>query len=231
MSASSTGGKIVIVPTPIGNLGDVTERVREALGAADIVASEDTRRTGRLLQHLGLSKRQLSLNEHNEQRRAPKLLEACADGQMVALVSDAGTPLVSDPGYLLVREAIGRGLQVEALPGPAAFVTALVLSGLPPTPMTFAGFPPPKPGKRRRFYRRFAELEHTLVFYESPHRLLRSIEDAIAELGDRRAAIARELTKLHEEVLRGKLGDLRSELSQRDKLLGELVVVVEGAGR
>lgn len=222
---------ILLVATPIGHLSDITQRAREALESADLVASEDTRRTGRLLQHLGLKKRQVSMNEHNEQRRVPALLEACAAGQTIAVVSDAGTPLISDPGYLLVREAIAQNLPVEALPGPSAFVMALVLSGLPPAPMTFAGFPPPKPGKRRRFFERFAELDHTLIFYESPHRLLRSLEDAAAVFGDRRAAVARELTKLHEEVVRAPLSELHERFSQRSKLLGEFVLVVEGAGR
>ncbi len=146
----------------------------------------------------------------------------------MAVVSDAGTPLVSDPGFALVREAHEHGFVVEAIPGPSALLCALVTSGLPPHPFTFAGFPPPKRGRRRSFYRRFADLDHTLVFYESPHRLLRSLEDATLELGDRPAAIGRELTKLHEETLRGSLSGLAELLGERDRIRGELVLVVGG---
>ncbi len=223
-------GKLLVVATPIGNLEDLSPRAREALAAADLVACEDTRHTGRLLAHLGLDKRLVSLHEHNERQRLPKLLDELEDGRRVALVSDAGTPLVSDPGYLLVREAAARGVPVEPLPGPSAVLAALVVSALPPYPYTFCGFPPPRAGRRRSFYRRFAELDHTLVFFESPHRLLASLDDAVAELGDRPAAVARELTKLHEEVLRGSLAELRAELGERPALRGECVVVVGGAG-
>jgi 16S rRNA (cytidine1402-2'-O)-methyltransferase len=146
----------------------------------------------------------------------------------VALASDAGTPLLSDPGFLLVREAAARGIHIEPLPGPSALLAALVVSGLPPYPFTFAGFPPPKSGKRRTFFRAWAALPHTLIFFESPHRLLASLDDALAELGDRPAAVARELTKLHEEVLRGMVSELRAELGGRPSLKGEFVVVVGG---
>lgn len=224
-------GTLSIVSTPIGNLEDLSRRAEQTLAEADVVACEDTRRTGRLLAHLGLKCRLVSLHEHNERRRLPALLASLERGERVALVSDAGTPLLSDPGYLLVREAIGRGIRVEPVPGPSAALAALVASGLPPYPCTFAGFPPPKRGGRRRFYRALAALPHTLIVFESPHRFLASLEDALAELGDRDAAVARELTKLHEEILRGSLSELAARISERTKLRGELVLVVAGAPR
>ncbi len=219
-------GKLVVVATPIGNLEDLSPRARAAFESADLVACEDTRRTGRLLAHLGIKRRLLSLHEHNERARVPQVLEALEQGQTVALVSDAGTPLLSDPGFILTREAAARGIRIEPIPGASAALAALVVSGLPPHPFTFAGFPPPKSGKRRRFYARFAELGHTLILFESPHRLLGSLDDALAVLGDRPAAIGRELTKLHEEVLRGTLSELAAELGARPALKGEFVIVV-----
>lgn len=224
-------GLLRVVATPIGNLGDLSPRARQAFEEADLVACEDTRHTGRLLAALGIKKPLVSLHEHNERQRLPRLLRELEEGRTIALASDAGTPLVSDPGYLLVREAIAQGVRVEAVPGPAAPLAALVVSGLPPYPFTFAGFPPPRSGKRRTFYRRLAPLEHTLVLFESPHRLLPSLEDARAELGDRAAAVARELTKLHEEVLRGSLSELHEQLARRPALKGEFVLVIAGAQR
>ena len=147
-------------------------------------------------------------------------------GKTIAVASDAGTPLLSDPGFVLVREAAAKGIRVEPIPGASAILTALVASGLPPHPFTFAGFPPPKSGKRRTFYKTWAPLGHTLILFESPHRLLPSLEDALAEMGDRPAAIGRELTKMHEEVLRGKVSELLEELKKRPSLKGEFVVVV-----
>ena len=219
-------GKLIVVATPIGNLADLSPRARAALESADLVACEDTRRTGRLLAGLGLSSRMLSLHEHNERQRVPKLLELIATGDTVVLVSDAGTPLVSDPGFVFVREALARELPVEHVPGPSAVVTALVLSGLPPHPFTFCGFTPPRKGKRRSFFERFANLDHTLIFFESPHRLLASLGDALEILGDRPAAVGRELTKLHEEILRGSLRKLVETLSERPSLKGEFTLVI-----
>jgi 16S rRNA (cytidine1402-2'-O)-methyltransferase len=219
-------GKILVVSTPIGNLEDLSPRARAALQQADLVACEDTRRTGRLISGLGFRKPLLSFHEHNERRRLTRILDDVENGKVVALVSDAGTPVLSDPGFPLVREAIARSLTVEAIPGPSALLTALVVSGLPPMPFTFAGFPPRKKGRRRTFYEALAPLGHTLVLYESPHRLLASLGDAVEILGDRPAAIGRELTKLHEEILRGKLSDLLSELESRPSLKGEFVVLV-----
>ena len=221
-------GKLIVVATPIGNLDDLTPRARRALDEAEIVACEDTRRTGRLLVRLGLKNRLVSLHEHNERQRLPGLLKNLSDGCTLALVSDAGTPLLSDPGYLLVREAVAAGNRVEAIPGPSAVLAALVVSGLPPYPFTFAGFPPHRRGKRRAYYRRFAGLDHTIVFLESPHRLLSSLEDALEELDDRPAAVARELTKRYEEILRGPLSKLLCELRERPSLKGEFTLVVGG---
>jgi len=223
-------GRLLVVATPIGNLEDLSPRARRALEEADRIACEDTRHTGRLLHALGIRKPLLSLHEHNERRRIPELLAALEAGETIAVASDAGTPLVSDPGYPLVRAAVEAGHRVEPIPGPSAILAALVASGLPPQPFTFAGFPPPKGGKRRTFWRRFGALDHTVVAFESPHRLLACLDDAIAELGpDRPAAVARELTKLYEEHLRGTLAELRAELGARSALKGEFVLVVGAA--
>ncbi len=218
-------GRLLVVSTPIGNLGDLSPRAREALAGADLVACEDTRHTGLLLSRLGVKARLVSYHEHNERARLPSLLAALEEGRTVALVSDAGTPLVSDPGFVLVRGAVAQGATVEAIPGPSALLAALVVSGLPPLPFTFAGFPPPKGGKRRTFFARLAALEHTVVFYESPYRLAASLADAAATFGERPAVVARELTKLHEEVRRGTLGELAAALAD-ETVRGEVVVVV-----
>jgi 16S rRNA (cytidine1402-2'-O)-methyltransferase len=219
-------GRLLVVATPIGNLGDLSPRAREAFEQADRVACEDTRHTGRLLAQLGIKRPLVSLHEHNERRRVPRLLEALEGGETIALASDAGTPLVSDPGFLLVREAVERGVRVEPIPGPSALLAALVASGLPPHPFTFCGFPPPKRGKRRTFYGRFAELGHTLVVFESPHRVLASLEDALEALGDRQAVLGRELTKLHEELVRGSLSEILDDLRARPSVKGEMVLVI-----
>lgn len=222
-------GKLLIVSTPIGNLGDLTPRAGEALETADVVACEDTRRSSRLLAHLGLSRPLVSLHEHNERRRLPQLLEELDRGRTIALISDAGTPLVSDPGFLLVRAAIEEGHQVVAIPGPSALLAALAVSGLPPYPFVFLGFPPPKRGRRRSFYQRAAELPWTLVVFESPHRIATSLRDLLEVFGDRQAVLARELTKLHEEILRGSVGSILEEVEGREGMRGEIVLVVSGA--
>lgn len=224
-------GRLVMVATPIGNLDDLSPRARAAFEGADLVACEDTRHTGLLLSRLGIKRPLLSLHEHNERQRVPRVMEALERGETVAVASDAGTPLVSDPGFVLVREAVARGVRVEAIPGPSAVLAALVVSGLPPHPFTFCGFPPPKRGKRRTFYGRFAELDHTLVVFESPHRLAASLADAEEVLGgDRPAILARELTKLYEEVERGTLSELRESVGERATLKGEVVMVIGGKG-
>ena len=219
-------GTLRLVATPIGNLEDLAPRARRALEEADLVACEDTRHTGRLLAGLGVKKRLVSMHDHNEHRRLAQLVDALEGGLDVTVVSDAGTPLLSDPGFPLAREAAARGLRVEAVPGPSAVLAALLVSALPPYPFTFAGFPPPKTKRRRAFYRQLGELGHTVVVFESPHRLLSSLADARHELGERPAAICRELTKRHEEVLRGDLRELHEELATRPSLKGEFVLVV-----
>jgi 16S rRNA (cytidine1402-2'-O)-methyltransferase len=220
-------GTLYVVSTPIGNLADLTERARIILGEVDLVACEDTRRTGALLHHLGVKRRLVALHEHNERQRAPALLDQLASGASIALVSDAGTPLLSDPGYLLVREAIGRAIPVIPIPGASAPLAALVVSGFPPYPFTFGGFPPPKSGRRRRFFEDLARLGHTVVVFESPHRIARSLEDAIATFGAHHpATLSRELTKLHEETLRGTLLEIRDRLAERDAVKGEMVLVL-----
>jgi 16S rRNA (cytidine1402-2'-O)-methyltransferase len=226
---TAESGRLLVIATPIGNLGDLSPRARDAFAAADLVACEDTRRTGRLLSQLGLRRPLISLHEHNERRRLPHLLAELAAGRTVALASDAGTPLLSDPGYVLVREAAAQGASVETVPGPSAVLAALVASALPPYPFTFAGFAPSRQGKRRDFYRGWAALGHTLVVFESPHRLLPSLADALAEMGDRPAAVARELTKLHEEVVRGPLTAQLATWQARPSIKGEVVLVI-GAG-
>lgn len=219
-------GKLLVVSTPIGNLDDLSPRARAAFEEADLVACEDTRHTGRLLSLIGIKKPLVSLHEHNERQRLPRLLADLEEGKVIAVASDAGTPLLSDPGFLLVREAAALGIRIEPIPGPAAPLAALVASGLPPYPFTFAGFPPPKTGKRKNFFARWAPLGHTLILFESPHRILASLADALEVLGDRPVAVARELTKMHEEVLRGRLSEVLKELKARPAIKGEFVIVV-----
>lgn len=226
MEQDSFPGVLRLVSTPIGHLEDLSPRARQALETADLIACEDTRRTGQLLARLGFKKRLLSMHDHNERQRVPLIIEALEEGQQVVVVSDAGTPLLSDPGFPLVREAASRGLRVEPIPGPSAILAALAVSALPPYPFTFAGFPPPRVKRRRTFFRQYGELGHTIVLFESPHRLLTSLADARHELGDRPAAVCRELTKMHEEILRGTLGELHAELSSRPSLKGEFVLVI-----
>ncbi len=219
---------LYLVATPIGNLGDISQRALEVLRSADVVASEDTRYTGRLLKHFGITRPQMSFHEHNERQAAEKIIALLREGRAVALVSDAGTPGISDPGFVLVRRCIEEGLPLTMIPGPAAFVTALVLSGLPTHAFIFRGFPPRKPTARRRFLAVDAQSPHTLIFYESPHRVAALIADAIAVYGDRRAALANDLTKMFERVDRGRLSELLA-LTQGQALKGEYVLVIEGA--
>ncbi len=213
---------LVVVPTPIGNLEDVTLRALRRLREADLVACEDTRRTGRLLRHYGIQKDLLAYHEHNEERLAPELAER-ARAQMVALVSDAGTPLVSDPGYRLVSACIEAGVDVEVLPGPSAPITALVASGLPVDTVVFLGFSPRKGKERRHLLARIAQEESTFVLFESPHRLAKTLGEIPKEAP---VAVCRELTKLHEEVFRGTAGEAARRFSEGVK--GEVVLVVRG---
>ncbi len=219
-------GILYVVSTPIGNVEDLSPRARRTLSEAAVVACEDTRHTGRLLARCGIKNRLLSLHEHNEARRVPGLVERLIAGEDVALVSDAGTPLLSDPGFLLVREAAARGVEVRAVPGPSAVLAALAVSGLPPYPFSFAGFAPRKAGKRRKFLENLGALGHTCVMFESPHRLLATLGALDEVLGERPLAVCRELTKLHEEVLRGRAGELAAILGERAALKGEFVIVL-----
>ena len=218
---------LILISTPIGNLGDITLRALDTLRAADLVVSEDTRKTGILLKHFDISKPQLSFFEGNEGKHLPKVIAALIEGKRVALVSSAGTPGVSDPGFTLVRAALDAGIEVSAAPGSTALVMALVLSGLPVHSFTFRGFPPRKPGPRRRFLEVDKESPHTLIFYESPHRLKAFLKDALQVYGDRPAALANDLTKKFESVLRGSLVELIDQLGE-EKLLGEYTVVIKG---
>ena len=216
---------LVLVSTPIGNLGDISQRALAALEAADVVVSEDTRKTGFLLSHFEIKKPQLSFREDNETRALPKIMEILRSGKNIALVTDAGTPSISDPGFILVRSALAEGLEVTAVPGPTALVMALVLSGLPVHSFTFRGFPPRKSGPRKRWLEIDKESPHTLIFYESPYRLVAFLQDALEVYGDRRAVVANDLTKKFETLFRGQLSELILEL-QKVELKGEFSVVI-----
>ncbi|MBW7958300.1 MAG: 16S rRNA (cytidine(1402)-2'-O)-methyltransferase [Anaerolineae bacterium] len=219
---------LYLVATPIGNLGDITLRALEVLREVDIVASEDTRKTGLLLKHFDIKKPQLAFHEHNEDKAGQRIIALLQEGQSVAIVSDAGTPGVADPGYTLVRKAVDLDLPVTMIPGPSAVIMALVLSGLPSHSFTFRGFPPRKGGKRRTFLQVDRDSPHTLIFYESPHRLREFLADALAVYGDRPAAVANELTKLFESVWRGTLSELIARFEETEPR-GEYVVAIGGA--
>jgi 16S rRNA (cytidine1402-2'-O)-methyltransferase len=218
---------LYLVATPIGNLGDITLRALDTLREVDWVASEDTRKTGRLLKHYGIAKPQIAFFEHNEGQAGRRILALLRDGQSVALVTNAGTPGVADPGFSLVRCAVDEGIAVTMIPGAAAFVMAVVLSGLPLHSFVFRGFTPRRAAARRRFFEADRALPYTLIYYESPYRLLASLEDALAVFGDRSATVANDLTKLFERVERGALSDLIGRFSQA-KLQGEFILVVDG---
>jgi 16S rRNA (cytidine1402-2'-O)-methyltransferase len=220
---------LYLVATPIGNLGDITLRALETFRSVDLIASEDTRKTGLLLKHFDIRKPQMAFHEHNEDRAGERIMALLAEGKSVAVVTDAGTPGISDPGYTIVQRAIAAGEDVTMIPGPAAVVMAVVLSGLAVHSFTYRGFPPHKPGPRRRFLELDRESPHTLVFYESVYRLEVFLQDALTVYGDRQAALAHELTKLHESVVRGRLSALIAGL-QQSKPKGEYVVVIAGAG-
>lgn len=223
-------GLLYVVATPIGNLDDMSPRAVEVLRRVDLIAAEDTRHSARLLDHFGVPTRCLSLHEHNETRVAPQLVERIEAGESVALISDAGTPLVSDPGYPLVRAAVDAGLRVVAIPGPSAVTAALSISGLATDRFVFEGFLPAKAVARRRALAELADDSRTLVFYEAPHRLGETVSDMVAVFGDgRRVALARELSKRYEEVLYDDLGGLLRRLQGGSARRGEAVLVVAGA--
>lgn len=219
-------GRLYVVSTPIGNLEDITYRAVRILKEADWIACEDTRTTRRLLDHYGIQTRTISYHDHNETERAPELIERIAQGETGALVSDAGTPLLSDPGYRIVHAAAQAGIRIEPLPGPSALLAALVVSGLPTDQFHFGGFLPPKQGQRRRLLESLADEPATVVFYEAPHRILETLEDIAAVLGNRDIVAARELTKIYEEVLRGTAVEIAASLSARDSIRGEFVVLI-----
>lgn len=224
----SPRGVLYIVATPIGNLDDITLRALKVLNEVDVIAAEDTRHTGKLLAHFSINKPLFSFHDHNERDRIDRLLARLNEGQQVALVSDAGTPSVSDPGFRLVREAAMNGLTIVPIPGVSAAMTALCASGLPTDAFVFLGFPPRKNARRLEFLSAVKHETKTLIFYESPHRVLALIDEMIGVFGMRNAVLAREMTKLHEEFVRGTLADLLSALADREKIRGECTLIVSG---
>jgi 16S rRNA (cytidine1402-2'-O)-methyltransferase len=221
-------GTLYIVATPIGNLADISFRAIETLRNADLIACEDTRHSRKLLDHYGISKKLVSYHEHNETARTGELVDALLNGANVALVSDAGTPGINDPGHVLIRGSLAAGVKVVSVPGAVAFVNAAIVSGLPTDAIFFAGFLPSRTGERRRRLEEVRGVPATLVFYESPHRLAASLRDCNAVFGPRPAAVVRELTKLHEETVRGTLADLAERFSDASPK-GEIVLVIERA--
>ncbi|MCF0057361.1 16S rRNA (cytidine(1402)-2'-O)-methyltransferase [Dyadobacter sp. CY356] len=219
--------KLYIVPTPIGNLEDITLRAINVLKSVDVVLAEDTRTSGQLLKHLGISKPMHSYHIHNEHQSITRIIERILKGETMALVSDAGTPAVSDPGFLLVRECIKYGITIECLPGPTAFVPALVNSGLPSDRFTFEGFLPHKKGRQTRMQNLVNE-DRTMIFYESPHRLIKALQQFSEYFGaDRQACVSRELTKIYEENVRGTIQEIITYFSEKT-IKGEIVIIVAG---
>ncbi|MEW5795363.1 MAG: 16S rRNA (cytidine(1402)-2'-O)-methyltransferase [Candidatus Zixiibacteriota bacterium] len=223
-------GTVYLVPTPIGNMGDITTRAIEVLNLVDMIACEDTRNSGNLLKKLGISKRLISYHEFNERERAHRLAEAVRTGQSIAVISDGGSPGISDPAYRVVRAAIDNGLPVVALPGPCAIIPALTASGLPTDRFFFEGFLSNKSAARRKRLGQLADLPHTLVFYESPHRVQKTLADMQEVLGDRPASLAREISKKFEEYIRGPLSKITARVSGKS-IKGEIVLVVAGTER
>ena len=220
-------GTLYIVATPIGNLEDITLRALKVLKEADLIAAEDTRHTLKLLNHFGIKKRLVSYWSEREKLKAQEITVKLGEGLSVALVSDAGTPGIQDPGGELIRRAIEAGIEVVAIPGPSASIAALTISGLETSEFTFIGFLPPKKGERTKKLKELALEERTLIFYEAPHRLTDTLSDMNDEFQDRKAALVKELTKMHEDVIRGSLRDILEELENK-KIAGEYVIVVEG---
>jgi 16S rRNA (cytidine1402-2'-O)-methyltransferase len=219
-------GLLYVVATPIGNLEDITYRAVRILGEADLIACEDTRQTRKLLDHYHIHKPTISYHDHNEAERTEDLTARLLAGETIALVSDAGMPLVSDPGYRLVHAAIEAGISVQPIPGASASLTALAASGLPTDAFHFGGFLPPKPGQRAKLLESLAEEQATLIFYEAPHRILESLEAIEAALGPRPVVVAREITKVHEEFLRGTAAEIQAQLAARDSVKGEITLLI-----
>jgi 16S rRNA (cytidine1402-2'-O)-methyltransferase len=225
-----TPGTLYLVATPIGNLGDITRRALDVLAGVTLIAAEDTRRTRRLLEHFGIDATVTKLFEHNERARTSDFVRRLREGTTIALVTDAGSPGVSDPGYPMVRAAIEAGLPVESIPGPSAVIAALQISGLPTDAFTFAGFLPPRSGARRNRLMDLSGRRETIVVFESPHRIERCLEDLESIWGPRPIALAREMTKAHEQVLRGSAAEVRAALTA-DRRRGEMVLVLSGLDR
>ncbi len=223
--------KLYLVSTPIGNLDDITLRAKKVLAQVDLILAEDTRKTNYLLSRLGISgePKLISYYQENEVRRIPLVIDFLEKGKNVALVSNAGTPLLADPGYKLVKEVLARGFELEVVPGPSAFLTALIASGFPPDHFVFLGFLPKRVGRKRKLLKQLIKLDHrlipTVVFYEAPTRLLKTLVVIRELFGNVRLAVCRELTKKFEEVIRGRLDEILLELNQRKKIKGEITVV------
>lgn len=217
---------LYLVATPIGNLADITHRALQILNDVDLIACEDTRHTRKLLQHYGINTRTISYHEHNEQQRTAELIDLLKQGSDVAVVSDAGTPSISDPGFRLVRAAIEHEVAVVPVPGPSAMISALIAAGLPTDEFFFAGFLPSRPNARRARLGELRSVPGTLIFYEAPHRLAATLNDAYELLGEREAVVARELTKLHEEIRRGRLSELARHYTD-EAARGEIVVLID----
>jgi 16S rRNA (cytidine1402-2'-O)-methyltransferase len=223
-----TPGTLYLVATPIGNLADITQRALQVLNDVDLIACEDTRHTHKLLAHYNITTKTISYHEHNEQQRAGDLIERLKQGVNVAVVSDAGTPSISDPGFRLVRAAIENDLSVVPVPGPSALIAELIAAGLPTDEFFFAGFLPSRTSARRARLSELQAVPGTLIFYEAPHRLAQTLKDAYEILGEREAVVARELTKLHEEIKRGRLSALTADFTDRKQdIRGEIVVLID----
>ncbi len=220
-------GTLYVVATPIGNLSDITERAIKTLNEVDLIACEDTRHTQKLLNHFGIHTRTISYHEHNEQQRTEQLIEKLKQGSNIAIVSDAGSPAISDPGFRIVRAAIDQDLNIVPIPGPSALISALTVAGLPTDEFFFAGFLPSRSVARRTRLQQLASIPGTLVFYESPHRLASTLKDALEILGEREAVVARELTKLHESLQRGKLSELAEHYTAMEEPRGEIVLLID----
>ena len=224
---SDQNGKLFLVPTPIGNMGDITQRAIEVLSEVDIVACEDTRHSGSLMKKLGFKKKLVSYHDFNESARAGQLVDLLHEGKSVAVVTDAGSPGVSDPAYRVVRAAIDGGIEVVPLPGPSAILPALTASGLPTDRFFFEGFLPNKSGARRTRLGKLQDFPNTLIFFESPHRVVKCLTDMETVLGNRQACLAREITKLHEQFIRGYINDILKTITGRS-IKGEIVLVIAG---
>jgi 16S rRNA (cytidine1402-2'-O)-methyltransferase len=222
-----TPGTLYLVATPIGNLTDITHRALQVLSDVDLIACEDTRHTHKLLTHYNITTKTISYHEHNEQQRTLELIERLKQGANIAVVSDAGTPSISDPGFRLVRAAIENEIPIVPVPGPSALIAALIAAGLPTDEFFFAGFLPSRTSARRARLTELQSVPGTLIFYESPHRLTGTLKDAYEILGEREAVVARELTKLHEEIRRGRLSQLTADYAEKSDIRGEIVVLID----